>query len=397
MKILMVFHLDAYPPVFGAAKREFPFFRENCKRHTLSLISPGSPALGMEVTDLFGKNTRRIVFVDTRRPRIFSLLIRIWLFLTGKSSFHLYHSTRFQKALDKLFAEEHFDLIHCATVLLSFYRFPPGIPMVADTQNVEYDIFFRSYQQARGLQKLYYKIEYRRGKKMELRCFECFDAVITTTERDLNVFRKDILNTKMCTISSGVEEMFLEPQEMKPEPWTMLFTGLMDYHPNSHGILYFLDEIFPLILKEAPEARVFIVGAKPSGGLLRRASENVIVTGYVPDVREYMRRAQVFIIPLLIGGGIRTKALEAMAIKIPIVSTTIGCEGIYLKHEESALFADTPGEFASAVLRFFKDRELCTRFVEKAHASLLKHYSWEASGLALERVYQSVLGKGIKG
>jgi glycosyltransferase involved in cell wall biosynthesis len=97
------------------------------------------------------------------------------------------------------------------------------------------------------------------------------------------------------------------------------------------------------------------VGKSPTRQLRARASENVIVTGFVDDVRPYMARAQVFVIPLLAGGGIRGKALEAMAMKRPIVTTTIGVEGIHLRHEESALFADTPDAFAKAVVRLFRD------------------------------------------
>jgi glycosyltransferase involved in cell wall biosynthesis len=128
--------------------------------------------------------------------------------------------------------------------------------------------------------------------------------------------------------------------------------------------------------------------------LLRRASENVVVTGFVQDVRPYIARSEVYIIPLLIGGGIRGKALEAMAMRKPIVTTSIGCEGINLKHEDSALFADTPEEFAASVLRLFNDQPLRTKLGEKAHENVITGYNWKTKGEELERVYQAVSLKG---
>jgi glycosyltransferase involved in cell wall biosynthesis len=154
---------------------------------------------------------------------------------------------------------------------------------------------------------------------------------------------------------------------------------------------HFLDNIFPLILRQEPRAKVTVVGKNPSRSLLSRASANVIVTGFVEDVRPYMARAQVYIIPLLSGGGIRGKALEAMAMRKPIVTTSRGCEGIHLKDGESALFADTPEEFARAVLRLFGDAKLRERIADNAYATVVAKYNWEEKGEELNRVYESVV------
>ncbi|MCZ6775883.1 MAG: glycosyltransferase, partial [Ignavibacteria bacterium] len=164
----------------------------------------------------------------------------------------------------------------------------------------------------------------------------------------------------------------------------MAFTGLMNYYPNDHGALYFLDKIFPLILSSVPGARIFIVGAKPSRRLQRRVSKNVIITSFVEDVRPFVARAQIAVIPILIGEGTRLKALELMAMKKPIVSTTIRCEGINLTHEESALFADTAEDFAKAVVRLFDDASLRARLAQKAYANVVEQYGWDAIGRKLD-------------
>jgi len=146
-----------------------------------------------------------------------------------------------------------------------------------------------------------------------------------------------------------------------------------------------------VILGLEPQARICVVGKSPTRQLRARASENVIVTGFVEDVRPYMGRAQVFVIPLLAGGGIRGKALEAMAMKRPIVTTTIGVEGIHLRHEHSALFADTPDAFAKAVVRLFRDPGLRERLAENAFATAQSSYNWEAKGKELDGLLRSVV------
>jgi glycosyltransferase involved in cell wall biosynthesis len=167
----------------------------------------------------------------------------------------------------------------------------------------------------------------------------------------------------------------------------------MDFYPNRHGITLFLDEVFPRILQQIPDARIYVVGTNPPGDIRRRASSNVIVTGFVEDVRPYMAKGEVYIIPLWIGGGIRGKALEAMAMKKPIVTTNVGCESIQLKHEESALFADTAEEFARAVVRLFNDKSLREKLALQAHANVLRFYDWSKQGEALNKVFEMLLAQ----
>ncbi|MBI5472062.1 MAG: glycosyltransferase [Ignavibacteriae bacterium] len=388
----MVFQFAPYPADLGPAKRNFPFFQENLKRHDVTVLSFGTPEEKQKIDAVFGDKCR-VVYVNNKRPRALNFLLRIWLLLTGRSSYRRFYSWKMQRAIDQLVKEEQFDLIHCCTTMLGYHKFPRHIPLVGDTHNVEYDAVYRAYKQTSSFVKPYFYWEYLRVKQEELQNCEPFHVMIATTQQDYKKFRAVLPNKKIHIIPNGVDLAFFQNQKVKEEERTLVFTGLMSYYPNNHGILYFLDEIFPLILEQAPDAKITIVGAEPPKKLQRRASDNITVTGFVDDVKPYFARGQVFVIPLKIGGGIRGKALEAMAMRRPIVSTTLGCEGINLKHEDSALFADTPEEFAQAVIRMFNEPELRTRLTEKAYRNVLDGYSWEVNGLALDRVYQSLLDK----
>ncbi len=394
MNVLMIFQSAPLPPPMdmGAAKRNFPFFRENLKYHDVSVIAYGSPEEERLFREHFGDRCKHIVFIQTRRPRFVNVFRRIFLLLSGKSTFHLNYSRKCQDAIDHLVSIERFDVIHCCLAIFGFYRFPEGVARVADTHNVEYEIVYRRYLETKNpVSCAYIGLVARRAKKAELELCRQFPAMMTTTSVDRDTFHKDLLEMPIFVVQNGVDQSFFEKQNVRVRPHSMVFMGLMNWYPNRHAIDYFLDSIYPIILERIPDAHLTIVGANPSSELLRRASAHVAVTGFVKDVRPHVAAGEVFIIPLIIGSGIRGKALEAMAMRKPIVSTTIGCAGINLRHNESALFADTAEDFADCVVRLFQDSALRTRLGEAAHRTAIQDYDWQMKGEELQRVYRFVL------
>ena len=394
MKILMLFSYAPLPPPrdLGGTKRNRPFLMELLKRHEVSVLGYGSPEDERIFRADMGSRCKHITFVDRRRPRIINGLQQYWLLFTGRSHFRQIYRKEMQTALDDILRREHFDIIHCVTQFFGYFQFPKNVPVTSDSHEVTYDLLYRSFKQTRNLfGKLLSYIMYKLGKPEEIMVCKTFDTLITTTERDRMVFGEILPDQTIVAINNGVDPAFFEPRSEPVETGTMVFTGKMDFYPNRQGIAYFLDEIFPRVLRKAPNARIYIVGAYPQKDLLRRACENIVVTGFVDDVRPYMARGEVYIIPLWIGGGIRGKALEAMAMRKSIVTTTIGCESIKLKHDDSALFADTAEDFAAAILRLFGDSGLRQRLAAQAHANVLKYYDWEKQGEVLENTLEKIV------
>jgi polysaccharide biosynthesis protein PslH len=394
MKILMLFSYAPLPPPrdLGGTKRNRPFLLELLKQHEVTVLSFGSPEEERIFRESVGPNCKKIVFVDRRRPRILNGLQRYWLLFTGRSHFRQIYRKEMQRAIDELVASEQYDLIHCVTQFFGYFRFPSNIPVTSDSHEVSYDLIYRTYRQTRSFfGKIISYVMYRLGKPEEIRICRTFDRLIATTERDKAVFQEVLPGMTIHAIGNGVDPAFLTFGEHPVEPHSMVFTGKMDFFPNIHGLQTFLDKVFPLVLAEVPDAKVYVVGAYPTREILRRAAENVIVTGFVDDVRPYMAKGELYIIPLWIGGGIRGKALEAMAMRKPIVTTAIGCEAIKLSPEESALFSDTPEGFAAAILRLFADRDLQHRLADQAHANVLKYYDWTVQGKTLSRVFEELV------
>lgn len=394
MKILMLFQSPPLPPPrdLGSAKRNFPFFLENLKRHEVSVIAFGSKEEEALFRAEFGGVCRNICFVDRRRPRVVNGVRQVGNLLTGRSTFQETYHPEVQEAIDRFTREEAFDLIHSCFPFFGLYRFPAGVPRLTDTHNVEYDLVRRTLREDRRLlMKPVHYLNYHNTRHHEIACCRRFATVVTTTQRDLDMFRQNLPDTPMRVIQNGVDPMFFAYPATEPKPSAITFVGLMNWYPNQQAVLHFLDEIFPLIREEEPDATVSIVGANPPREIAARNGSHIEVTGWVTDVRPYMARGQVFVIPLLIGSGIRGKALEAMAMRRPIVSTTLGCAGIDLRHEESALFADTPRDFAAAVVRVFREPHLRERLVANALATVRAKHEWTAQGLLLEDAYRELV------
>jgi glycosyltransferase involved in cell wall biosynthesis len=159
-----------------------------------------------------------------------------------------------------------------------------------------------------------------------------------------------------------------------PRPGSLIFTGSFHYQANYDAMVWFLEEILPRVQIQVPEVHLTITG--DHGNLPLRAGDNIDLTGFVDNVRPMIASAWVSLAPLRIGGGTRLKILEAMALKTPVVATSKGAEGLNVKHDVNILIADTPQEFAEAVVRIIKESSLRQRLVENAYHLVLEKYNW---------------------
>jgi glycosyltransferase involved in cell wall biosynthesis len=180
----------------------------------------------------------------------------------------------------------------------------------------------------------------------------------------------------------------------------------MFWPPNVDGVLWFAREVFPLVRQQVPEARFYVVGRNPPKAVRRLQSsyqpsaishrpsaishQLIVVTGYAEDPTLYFADSAVFIVPLRAGGGMRVKILDAWAKRIPIVSTTIGCEGIEVRDGENILIADTPQDFAQAVVAVIRDSDLAQRLAENGRRLVEEKYDWRVVYRDLDEVYEEV-------
>jgi glycosyltransferase involved in cell wall biosynthesis len=170
-----------------------------------------------------------------------------------------------------------------------------------------------------------------------------------------------------------------------------MFFGAINYFPNQDGLLYFLREVWPSIEKRDPKARLKIIGQHPTPEILAHRGPRIEVAGKVDDLRPHLASAAVSIAPLRIGGGTRFKILETMAMARPIVSTSLGAEGIDAEPGRHLLLGDDAASFAAAVSRVLADPELASRLGREGRALVEERYSWASAAQVLEGLYRRAL------
>jgi sugar transferase (PEP-CTERM/EpsH1 system associated) len=268
------------------------------------------------------------------------------------------------------------------------YADVPRIMQFADLDSLKWEQYARMSSPP---MRWVYQSEYRRLLRYESRLASTFNHSLVSTKRELEDFRRLIPGTSVSCVTNGVDLEYFRPTDTPAIPDSLIFMGVMDYFPNVEAVTWFSKEVLPLVRREIPAATFTICGARPTADVLRLAREpGVIVTGRVPDVRPYLARAAVGVVPLRIARGIQNKLLEAMAMGLPAVSTTAAYLGIEAVPGKDLLVADGEIPFADAVVRLLKDERLRREMGLSARNLVAREYTWETQMARLDLVLERV-------
>jgi glycosyltransferase involved in cell wall biosynthesis len=257
------------------------------------------------------------------------------------------------------------------------------------THNVEAEILARHAKVATGVMKRHlWKRQHRKMVEFERAALARFDAIVAVSERDKAMFAEHYAVTNVETIPTGVDADFLSFAEPSTDQ-RVVFCGSMDWLPNIDGVDFFLTEVWPLVRARLPQATMTVIGRTPPKWLVAKAKSldsGWTFTGYVEDVRPHARGAAAFVIPLRIGGGTRIKAFEAMALGCPVVSTSIGVEGLPLVAGKHYLRADSAADTASAIVNLLGDEPLRRRIAASARAYVEANFSFRVAAKEFENI-----------
>jgi glycosyltransferase involved in cell wall biosynthesis len=395
MKILQILPYSPVRPTFGGALRMHHLLRMLVARHEVTVIAYGEEGEARQYHEEFGSGLKAVHIVPHRWANRYRRLGQVFAFWSKHSYFYsAAMSSVMQETIRRVLRDEAFDIVQTEFASMGCFSLATDAVKILDSHNIEYDNFRRVWLKTRSpFRKLHYYDEYRKFAWEEIANYRNQDALFLTSARDKELIDCSLPDMPKFVVPNGVDASYFTPSPQEPEPFSLVFTGAMSYFPNNDAAVYFLDNVFPLILREIPEAKFHIVGIQPPKELLKRNSSNVVVTGYVDDVRPYVYRSSAFVVPLRMGGGTRLKVLEAMAMRKPIVSTSIGCEGINVRQEESILIADDPETFARSVVRVLRDAELRRRLTEAGYELMKNEYEWEVIGRSVDRIYQELLAR----
>lgn len=276
------------------------------------------------------------------------------------------------------FHERRFDVAVC-DFLASSLNFPKQLttPTALFQHNVETVLWKRKAEvEVELLERWISKIEYRKMRRFEPEQVRRFHHVIAVSDVDRDGMSSMVSPEHISVVPTGVDlKKFQYDPSLRPAGLDVVFTGSMDWEANIDGVEFFCKQVWPLVLAQVPAARFLIVGRRPNQRVRNLASDSVEVTGTVPSVVDYLRRASVFVVPLRIGGGTRIKIFEGMAVGKATVSTTIGAEGLDVTHGQDIVLADDPAAFANAIVRLLNDEPERRRY-EAAAAATAQKYDW---------------------
>jgi len=232
--------------------------------------------------------------------------------------------------------------------------------------------------------KWFLKTETSRLKRYEHFIFEDFDNLSIISEQDKNLI-VNIKNDNIKVVPNGVDYQTYKFRDVKKE-FDLIFTGNMAYAPNVDSVLFLVNEVMPLVWKENKNVNLVIVGAEPGKKVMNLKSEKVMVTGWVEDISDYYAKSKIFIAPMQIGTGLQNKLLEAMAMKLPCITSTLANNALGATHQKNILIGNNPAEYAQYVLSLLQDKELNYKLSEAGYHFVKEHYTWENSTKILEEL-----------
>ena len=406
LNVLVVSPMAPSPPRFGAQARAHGLLSNLAKHHDLTAIvlhedsetpatsGPAMRAYCREVTFVRNPNGA----IGWRRR---SLQARSWVSARTYQR-HLFTVPALEETLDRLLSRERFDVVFVNLPYLAHYRLrrsPPGaaVPaVVIDSHDIGYDLARQvAASSTRFGQRLHASFNWRKLAREELAAYSAADGVCVCSTADQQRLAADAPAATTVIIPNAADVEYLQPRQTDPAPdgRTVLFFGLLATVPNVDGVVYFLREIWPLIAAARPDARFVIIGADPAPAIRAHAGPGVTIVGPVDDLRPHLAAADAVVVPLRLGSGTRLKILETWAMARPVVSTTLGAEGLDAVPGRHLLIADHPSDFARSVLRVLGEPGLGDELGRAGRALVSERYSWRGAAQALEAFFKEVLAR----
>jgi len=389
MKVLLITPTLPYPQDTGGRIVVFNTIKHLAKRHQvflLSFIQQGQ----QKYVPFLKKYCLRIetVLKDIRfsKSGLFSNL-----FCSIPYNMIRYSSLGMEKKLKSIISEYRFDLVQIEHLHMAQYaEFVKKKPVILREHNVEYIMMERYNKHAsQTLERLYAYFQWRKLLCYEKRMCLKSDLVITLTKVDEGYIKRLSPQINTEVVSCGVDFGYFKHIPLPRRKDKIIYIGGLSWQPVFEGMLSFLKYTWSRIKKEYPQVKFYILGNYTSDQYRKiKDFSDVILLGYVKDVRSHMATSTLTIVPQRIASGIRLKILESMAMKLPVVSTTIGCEGMDVKDGEHILIADSPELFAKKVIALLKDDDLRSNMAEKAYALVRTKYNWEDVGRKLDQIYR---------
>jgi glycosyltransferase involved in cell wall biosynthesis len=406
MKILFLTQIVPFPPDAGPKVKTYHVIRALAGQgHSVTLVSFVRPEEVQHLPALKEICTA-VHAVPIRRSRLADAFYLLRSYLTGRPFLIERDDLRpMQETVNRLVRENDFQFIHADQLTMVQFAIRGAEAalgkkpkVIFDAHNAVWTIVERMKDNARWFLKPILSVEAARVKRYEGGLLRTVDHVLAVTDIDRALLEEAMHVTKptnrtapITVIPIAVDTQKLQPVRRKPGSRNIVTLGTLHYPPNADGIRWFFNEVFPLVRERVPDATLTIIGKNPPQDFLELAERNpgvIRVTGYVDDLRPYLEESALMVVPVRAGGGMRVRILEAFAYAMPVVTTTVGLEGIQAAPDYHVLVADTPADFANRTVQLLQDVSLQEKLAVNGRQLATTRYDWQAVLSAMRPIYE---------
>jgi polysaccharide biosynthesis protein PslH len=383
MKLFVLLSRVPYPLEKGDKLRAFNHIRCLSKYHEIHLFCLNDTHLHPEAEKKLSEYCKSVTIAKLTKSNSYSGVFNA---LHSGLPFQLgyFYNKKIKAQVLAKIAEIKPDHIFCQLIRVSEYVKDLAIPKTLDYQDVFSKGAERLSTKASFLMKPFWRIEARRVERYERDIFEKFDnkLIISIPDRDaINHEEKQ----KIHVIPNGVDTKYFQPFELKKE-YDLLFTGNMNYTPNVNSVEYLVNSVLPVLLKKIPVIRVLIAGADPHKKVRKLVSDNVKVSGWVEDMRDCYAKSKIFIAPMQIGTGLQNKLLEAMAMKLPCITSGLANNALQASEDNEILVGYSPEDYAEKIALLLKDTDAYNKIAEGGYRFALKNFNWETQAEKINKI-----------
>ena len=384
MKILVLLSRFPYPLVKGDKLRAFHHITELAKKHEIILVALSDEKVDKKSIQIVEHYCSAVEVVRLPKWKIYWNLL-IQLIFTNKSlQVAYFYNKKAQKKIDNYLIKYQPDHIYCQLIRVTEYVRKSNIKKTLDYMDALARGMERRVANAPFYIKWFLKTEATRLKRYEHFIFNDFDNKIIISEQDRALI-VHINNDEIKIVPNGVDYETYQIRASKKE-FDLIFTGNMAYPPNVDSVVYLVNNIMPLVWKEKPTINMVIVGAQPSSKVLKLKSNKVVVTGWIEDMSAYYSKSNIFIAPMQIGTGLQNKLLEAMAMKLPCITSPLANNALGAIPNEHILIGNNEKEYSQHIINLLENKNLYEKIAENGYQFVTKNYTWEGSAAILENL-----------
>ena len=392
MKIFVLLPRIPYPLEKGDKLRAFNQIKQLAKRNEIVLcaLNDNPKVNEQDAFHALQPYCQSINFIRITKLQILLGLIRA--FLKGlPMQCGYFYNRKAAKKVDALIVKHHPDMLYGQLLRVAEYIRHKDIPKAIDYQDVFSYGMKRRADIARSPAYLIYNMEYRRLCRYEAAIFDDFDVSSIISEPDRALFPHEKRN-EILIIPNGVDHDYFKPQE-REKKYDLVFTGNMSYPPNVNAVEYLADEIMPIVWKTLPDTKLYIAGATPDPKVKKTASERIIVSGWLDDIRDAYAQSRVFIAPMRIGTGLQNKLLEAMSMRLPAITSPLANASLGAKPDEEILIGNNAEEMAKNIIILLSDTQKAEHIAQAGFDFTNRVYDWGRATEILEEAMEAALDR----